>query len=334
MKVGAAGVDTWSVAWYVEPDDVAYDALEAMATVPAGRGARLLPDEVEGHRVGWFPAAGLAFAEGHPRPGGLAGAGDLVPAFERLDRALRDRGIHFTPGRSRGIPHGASRPVAASGFAGVRRLDLTVDLYFERGCDGLAALHGVSALPVPRVKKATVTEKGGRRLETVYYMGQSGRRLARWYDKGVESGKVGEGVLERGQLIRPEDQRRFAKDARLGLEHLQAPVLRGLFQKRFMPLWQASKGVSVASVDRIAVRLRELQEAGEITPGQAKAIAGHLVLQRAGAHLQAPRTVRADAALARRYGLVLAADDADEVDVDLHEVLEACLEAEAWYGDS
>lgn len=319
----AAGVDTWSLCWYVEPKSIAYDALEALAIQPAARG-RLVPEDVAGHRVGWFPSAGLCFAEGHPSPDGLAPADVLPEAFSRVVSGMADLGIHVTPSQSR-HRHGQERP--DPGFAGIRRLDLTADLSFDRPADGLATLAGVASLPLPRVQTGTRRQVGGRALETVYMYGRGGKRvLGRWYDKGVESG-----TAARGTLIRPEDQRRFAKDARLTLEALQGDMLKGLFHQRFYPLWKATEGVVVASLDRLGERLRQLQIDGHVSPAQAKAIAGSLILERADANMQSPAQRYRDRKLARDHGLVLAETQDEEVEVDLHEVLEAALSADDWY---
>ena len=171
----------------------------------------------------------------------------------------------------------------------------------------------------------TQTYRGSRgHVETVSLFGHGGRRmLGRWYDKNVEQGRLS----ERGRLIRPEDQRRYPASGRPPTEAITGDFVRGCFRRRFVPLWKATEGVIVASVLRLADRLRELVEAGDLTPGQAKAIAGHLVLDSANAHLQAPSTVRRDRANARNHGLVLADGSLDEVDVDLHAVLEAALES-------
>lgn len=327
--VKAAGVDTWSVCWYLQEGSKRHRAVEAMATERAPR-SRLIPEKIEGHRVGFFPGSRLLFAEGHPNPEGLAGSDQLVPAFDRLVEGLRDRGIEPPSYRSRPQAYGLGKETRAlgdSGFAGIRRLDSTVDLAFENPAEGLAALAGVAALPLPRVKTQVIREVGGRRVETVYFRGSSGKRvLGRWYDKGLESGRLG-----RGLHVRPEDQRRFPKEARLDLEAVASSTyVRDAFVRRFEPLWRAAKGVKVGGVMELAQRLAELQDEGEITPGEAKRIAGHLVLDAAEAQRQSSRQCRRDRADARRHGLVLADGVLDEVEVDLGDVLERALDSEAW----
>jgi hypothetical protein len=308
--------------------------MKALATEHGPR-SRLLPEKVAGHRVGWFPGSHLVFAEGHPvDDGGLARPDQLPGAAARIFEELHDRGVRLPAHRlapraklskDEGI---ITLPViGGTGFGGIRRLDSTVDLAFDDPAEGLAALAGVAALPLPRVKTQVIREVGGRRVETVYFRGSSGKRvLGRWYDKGLESGSAA-----RGLHVRPEDQRRFPKEARLDLEAVAAGTyVRDAFVRRFAPLWRAAKGVKVAGVMELAQRLAELQDEGLISPTEAKRIAGHLVLDAAQAQRQSLRQCQRDRADARRHGLVLADGVLDEVEVDLGEVLERALDAECW----
>lgn len=333
MPVTAAGVDTWSICWYLREDSSAHRAIEALATQPGER-SRLLPEAVAGHRVGWFPGARLVFAEGRPAGiEGLARTDDLPGVAKLLFDSLGDMGLRLPHWPSRPlagpVPGGVMRPfLGESGFAGIRRLDSTVDLEFESPAEGLAALAGVAALPVPRMKTTVKREVGGRRVETVYLNGSAGRTvLGRWYDKGIESGSH-----RRGLRVRPEDQRRFAKDARMPLEAVaDGSYVRGLFVRRFEPLWRASKGVKVGGVRDIAARAIELVETGDLSPGEAKAMLGRLVLDSAGGDaLQTRRQQQRDRALARNHGLVLADGVDDEVEVDLGEIIEEALDSSAW----
>lgn len=321
--IEAAGVDTWSVCWYVGDQTPACKALEALATEPGPR-SRLVPGEIEGHRVGWFPGTRMMFAEGHPRPDGLAGADELPGALDRVRRGLEAIGIETPDFQTRRQLPTGSRSV---GFGGVRRLDSTVDLRFENPLQGLCALAGVASLSMPRCKTKVMREAGGRRVETVYFHGYGGKRvLGRWYDKSVEAR---EGV--RGSWIRPEDQRRFSAEARPPIEALaDTSYVRDQFVRRFETLWSAAKGVKVGGVLELAKRLDELVGEGAISPTEAKRIAGHLVLDAAGCQNQKRSTLLNDRADARRHGLVLADGLFDEVEVDLGEVLERAMDAEAW----
>lgn len=325
--LAAAGVDTWSVCWYLGVDSPAQRAMEALATEPAPR-SRLIKDKIAGHRVGWFPGSRLLYAEGHPNAQGLCKADALPAAFDALNEDLADLGV-LPPACDLRPYHGPDgvRPSKGAGFAGVRRLDSAVDLAFQDPAEGLAALAGVAALPLPRVKTKVIREVGGRRIETVYFHGSAGKTvLGRWYDKGVESGDS-----RRGMHVRPEDQRRFAKDARLTVDAVaEGTYVRDAFVKRFEPLWKAAKGVKVAGVMELAQRLSELQDEGLISPAEAKRIAGHLVLDAAQAQRQSRAQCFRDRADARRHGLVLADGVLDEVEVDLGQVLERAMDSEAW----
>lgn len=328
--IEAAGVDTWSLCWYLEDDSPSCRAMEHLATERAAR-SLLLPDRVADHRVGWFPGSRLLFAEGHPAEhGGLCASDALPGAFERVLEGLQQQGIIPVRRSARGARkiYEGGRFGGGYGFGGVRRLDLTVDLSFgDDPLEGIAALAGVAALPMPRMKTKLMREAGGRRVETVWFHGHGGKRvLGRWYDKGIESGEA-----QRGAWVRPEDQRRYSVGSRLPLEAVaSATFARDAFVKRFEPLWKAARGVTVGGVIRLAEKLGELQEAGEITPGEAKRIAGHLLLDTADAHRQARSTVMGDRAAARKLGLVLADGVIDEVEVELEDVIERALDSSAW----
>ncbi len=322
----AAGVDTWSVCWYLTPGSRAARTIASMAG-PGVAGSQLLREPILDHRIGWFPDPGLLYAEGHPAPGGLARSEQLPAVLEQLRGELHDRGVQVPDWEQPLVmrPNGTRHPT--EGFGGVRRLDSTVDLGFDDPLEGMAALTGVAALSLPRVQTQIWREVGTNRVRTVYYRGYGGKRvLARCYDKGVESRTAGPGFW-----VRPEDQRRFVSGARPMVEAVASgPFIRNAFVKRFEPLWQAAKGVKVGGISKLAKKLDELQREGEITPTAAKRIAGHLVLDAFGVQHQGRSTRCRDRADARRLGLVLADGVLDEVEVDLGEILERALDSDAW----
>lgn len=332
--IAAAGVDTWSVCWYLRDQSAGWRAMEALATVPGPR-SRLIEEPIAGHRVGWFPGQGLLFAEGHPTEGRLTASQDLPAAFERVVEGLSDRGILAPSYRlaPRWKPRGTKQEplpvVGGTGFGGIRRLDSTVDLRFDEPLEGLAALAGVAALPVPRCKTEIVREAGGRRVETVYLLGPGGRKvLGRWYDKSVESR---EGA--RGTWVRPEDQRRYPANTRPPLEAVASTsYIRDQFVRRFEPLWRASKGVKVGGVLAIGKRLDELISEGELTPRQAELLAGYMVLDACGVEAGSRATRMRRRAELRNNGLVLSDGVLEEVEVDLGLLLEEAMDAEAWGG--
>jgi hypothetical protein len=319
VVVEQAGVDTWSPAWRVREGSAAERALTALASVPSKR-SRLLPEAIAGYRVGWFPRERLVFAEGHPG-GDALGCPDALPAeLDRLSTALSDYGLGLTT-----QPANWDRP-GSPGLVGVRRLDATCDLRFESTSEGLAVLSGVAALALPRLKQVLHREAGGPRVETVSYHGfTGGKKVARVYDKGVQAGSA-----PRAQLLRPEDQRRWGAGSRRTVEELSTGYVREKFRSRFLPLWKATKGVTVGSAVVLAEKLAAATDAGELTARQAESLAGYLVLEQAGASRLPARSRRRRRSFCRDMGLVLVDGSLEEVEVDLHEVLDQCLESDAW----
>jgi hypothetical protein len=317
-EVVQAGIDTWSIAWRVDRDGPAARALEALATVPVARG-RVIEESIAGHRVGWFPSACLAFAEGHPGGDRLGRADELHAVAKALQDAICDRGVPLPRQLA------AWDRAGSTGFVGVRRLDVTADLRFRSAGEGWAVLAGVAAMQLPRMKSATWRSARGQ-LETVAFYGHSGRKmLARMYDAGVRHGTAPPGFL-----LRPEDQRRWPSGHRRTLDELSPAYVREKWRGRFLPLWKATKGVTVGTPDAIAAKLDALVNEGAITNEMADKLAGYSIRSRAGLWSGNARTGRRRRADLRRCGLVLADDVMQEVEIDLHEVLEAAIEAEAW----
>lgn len=330
MIVEQAGVDTWSPAWYVREGDRAARALDALCNVRVPRGWAM-EELVAGHRVGWFPGAGLVWAEGHPG-GDRLGRGDELPdVLWRIEEELHDRGVPLDVGRTHhrwGGPRKSQLADRLPGFAGVRRLDVTADLRFSSGADGLAVLAGVFALGLPRSKCRPVFApgSGNRPLETVAFHGVDGRKmLARWYDKGVEAG-----IARRGELIRPEDQRRFTRQTRRAVEELTNSYVRAKFEQRFVPLWQASKGVTVGGPVAIAAKLDELVREGSITNEMADKLGGFMLREANGCWSGSRRTRYRRRADLREHGLVMADGVFSEIEVDLRHVLDELLASELW----
>lgn len=322
--VAQAGVDTWSPAWRIDPDSASGAWLDAAATVGSARG-RLLPQAIGGHRVGWNRSAGMLYAEGHPGGDALGFPDELPVALERLVGELNAAGVPLPDGRAATDVYGDR----FDGFLGVRRLDSTVDWWSKSGAEGAAVMAGCAALARswPRSKSAMWAAKG--RWETIALHGYGGgRMLGRIYDKGVESG-----VAPPGRLIRPENQQRFVQESRRAADELTSEWVAGKFKKRFAPLWRASKGVTVAGPIVIAERLREAVEAGEVTEAAAGALAGDLLMALAPPRtgkLLSPATRDRRRSMQRELGLVLADGVLQEVEVDLHDVLEEVMETDQW----
>jgi hypothetical protein len=319
VVVEQAGIDTWSPAWRIREGSPAERAFASLASVPSKR-SRLLPEPIGGYRVGWFPRERLVFAEGHPGGDVLGCPDDLPQELERLHASLLDYGLQLPAG----LAHW-DRP-GSIGLAGVRRLDATCDLRFDTTSEGLAVLTGVAAMALPRLKQVLHREAGGPRVETVSFHGHAGgKKVARLYDKGVQAG-----VAARGQLLRPEDQRRWGAGSRRAVEELSTGYVREKFRSRFLPLWKATKGVTVGTPTALATKLGPLLDAGEVTPAAARSMLGYIALEQAGLHQGPARTRRHLRARCRDFGLVLADGVLEEVEVDLHEVLDQCLDCDAW----
>lgn len=319
VTVAAAGVDTWSPCWWLEPHSAAARHLAALC--PGG----LYPEAIAGHRVGFY-GHGLLWAEGHPGGDRLGRPADLPGALDGLEAQLLEAGVPVPVGRRGEDAYGER----FEGFAGIRRLDSTVDLRTESSAEGLAIMAGIAAVArdLPRAKTDVWFGTDGR-VQTVALHGYSGGKLlGRVYDKGVETGEAA-----RGRWLRPEDQRRWPKAQRRGVEELTGHYVREKHHQRFAPLWRASKGVTVAGPIVLAEKLAELVDADELAPSRARTLAGFLFLDGVGARQGSARTVRALRRECREHGLVLADGVLQEVEVDLGEVLAAALEGAHWGAD-
>lgn len=294
------------------------------ATVPSARGSMLVPDPIGGHRVGVYPG-GLVFAEGHPAgPDALCPGRELVVRLLDLQEAIEAAGLPL-PKRERPFSYLGAE---SEGFAGLRRVDVTANMGFARGSEGVALLAGIAACMRDSPGHAEVRYGLDRAVETVYMRGYTGKRVnGRWYDKGLESLSA-----PRGALIRGEDQRRWDKASRRDPAELDGAALRSSFQRRFYPLYQAAKGVIVAGPMVVAEKLADAVAAGELTPGAARRFAGDVLFEAAGyTELGVSRsTAKRSRSARRKLGIVLADGLLQEVEVDVGAVLEVALESEAW----
>jgi hypothetical protein len=297
-----AGVDTARFLLRVrdERDQAAIGAL-------CEHGPSKLPDVAA--RAQWFPSWELLAVEGHPAEvlgrRGLAAGDELGRTFGVVRDVLRE---------SVGV-----RQVADVGLS---RVDCTATFRFERPADGWAVLTGLHALDAPRMKPGAI----GRPIETVEWRSAGGRRrLARAYDKGVESG-----TAPAGTLIRLEAQQRFRDQWRHPAHLWNSERVADEFGRRFAPLQASTEGGLVVASERVvAEQLRELVEAGRLTPNAASTLLGHMACESVG--IRRPnRTTRRHRAALRRLGLALALDgieDGDRVDVDLAAILDGALAA-------
>lgn len=310
-RVMDAGVDTWSTCWYADYDSAPVKHLRA-AGVYARGGSVVLPEPVGNYRVGVSLASNLIWAEGHPAPGRLASGDELPDELRRLELAMSERGVD----------------VGDADFAGVRRLDSTVDLRFDDPLAGIAVMAAVAHLQFPRIKTHVVREVGGPAVETVMLRGFAGKRiLGRMYDKGVESR-----TAPRGAWIRPEDQRRYQKETRRTIEGVTGAFVRERFTERFQPLWQRKGPVKVSGPTVLVGKIAEQLRDGDITPAQARRMAGYIALESWGCD-QGPRStshrIRREL---REAGLYVDAslEEEEPIEVDVSAILERAFDSDSW----
>ena len=304
-RVIAAGIDTWSPCWYAPPGSPLARALDALATEASGR-ARLLPEPVAGHRFGWFPDPRLVFAEGRAGGEALLPAPGVDEALARLCAALADLGIAAAPERC----------------AGLRRLDLAADLRTDSAVEGLALLEAVAAASFGAGKLAAY--RAERRVESVLIKSRAGRTLARLYDKGAQLG------APPGRRLRFEAQWRFPRAERPAPERLDGAELRGLFARRFKPLWQAAGGIRLAPGAGLVDRIAEAVADGRLAPSRARTLAGYLLLGAAGVPQGARRTTYELERESRELGLLASLSADADRSVDVATVLDECMAPPVW----
>ncbi|HET7054169.1 MAG TPA: hypothetical protein VFI09_09690 [Solirubrobacterales bacterium] len=305
-RVFAAGIDTWSPCWYAEPGSSLARALGALATESSGR-ARLLPEPLVGHRVGWFPDPCLVFAEGRAGGEALLPATALGAALAGLCRSLADLGIPAAPARC----------------AGLRRLDVAADLRTDSGAEGLALLELIAAGSFGAGKLAAY--RAERRTESVLMKTWAGRTLARVYDKGAQLG-----TAPAGRWLRFEAQWRFPREARPAPVALDAALLRERFARRFAPLWQAAGGLRFAPAASLSERIGEAVADGRLAPSRARTLAGYLLLGAAGIPQGARRTTYELDRECRELGLLASLSADANRCVDVATVLDECMTPGVW----
>src|SRR3954463_11751825 len=314
----AAGVDTWSPAWRVPVDSPAWQVLDSYPSVPSAKGGKLFAGRIAEHRVMFWPGSGLLKAEGHPVPGGLAPAAALPGALDRLVGALDVAGIPV-PTR----PRRFRRHRESHGFAGVRRLAVTVDLATEHGYEGRELLSAWEVAARSSGRFAPRYHRPGHPGDTVYSAGSAGVE-SRCYDKGA-----GSGTAAPGRLIRPEAQWRF-RDLTSPLESEAASPewLRDRFAKRF---GQSYRGrIVVGNMSELGQKLDAEVRSGNLTAKQARAIAGYIVMEPFGLAGVPARTRRHLAAEARRFGFHLVDGVLEPIEVDLGAVLDEAERLDVW----
>lgn len=198
--------------------------------------------------VGAYPGASLLYIEGRAR------------ALQKRDE--QDHGL----GRPRDLPVteggvledlGALLGKTPRAAGGIRRIDLTGELLFERGEHGQELLELLDGLHVARLRTAPVREVGGPGVETAYWR-TALRNVPKFraYDKGVESG-----TAPRGERIRLERQVRHSKGTRPSLAQWLTRDLGDLYA-RPLRAW-LDNGVAAGTPEQL---MAVLTDAGEIWP--------------------------------------------------------------------
>lgn len=317
----AAGIDTWSVGWYLRPDSSAEKAIKALATDRVKR-FTALPDQVEDHKVLYDPNHRFLVAEGHPSQDGLAPVDPelLLAVQEAVADGLDSLGI--------GVPREVSpfdRP-GSPGSAGVRRLDLAVDVEGD-GQEGTALLAGVAAVEPPgRLRSVVHRSATGNRVETISWQGGRGK-VSRVYDKGVE-----QLTHSPGERVRFEDQRRYPAGARPLVEDLSAGYARAMFRMRFGALQKATKGVVVTSQAHAIQVVQELVDEGTLSATEAVKVIGYLVIEQSGVDVNLSRSTEwRFRKMAREAGVVMTSCDLEqELRIDLGDRVEDVLSSAEW----
>ena len=220
-----------------------------------------------------------------------------------------------------GSPLGA--PIASVPSAGLRRLDVAVDLCTDSAAEGLALLECVGAAPLGAGKLAAY--RAERCVESVLIKSRAGRTLARVYDKGAESGRA-----PRGRWLRLEAQWRLPRGARIGLAELDSALLQERFKRRFEGLWQAAGGFRLGGLEAVTERISDAVASGQLQPSRARSVAGYLLLRSAGVCQGADRTAYELERECRELGLSVSLLQAPERRVDVAAVLDECLAPEVW----
>jgi hypothetical protein len=318
LTATACGVDTWAPSWRVSPDSSLAQRYAQRATLPSAKGGLLVPERVAGHRLIFWPASGLLKAEGHPAARGLAPVASLPDALVRLQRGMAAEGMPVPAGVRR-----FRRFRESEGFAGLRRLDLTVDLRASDRVEGRAVLRAVEAAARNSGLHAPTYGRRGKPGHTVYVAGETGVQ-SRFYDKGAESGQAAP-----YRWIRPEAQWRFRDlSAPLDTELCDPVWMREQFAKRWGPAFRGR--IVVGDMSELGRELARAVREGRLEPGEARRIAGYLVMAPFGLDGVPERTARRLRTEAGKFGFHLVDGVLEPIEVDLGEVLAEAERPELW----
>jgi hypothetical protein len=266
-KIFTRGLDTVSLAWRGQGSSRLMSTVLDRPSFRSGRGVVLADTPPSGMRVMAWPEHGLVAAEG--RLGAILDddrrSYRLAPTASLLDaeRAMRAQMLELTGHQPDGDDD-----------CEVRRYDLTSEAHFDHPAEGRAFLRALGGMCPPRYKLMKVEVAEG--VETVYVITpKRARKIARAYDKGVESGShpAGERVRFEAQLRPPTAQRhRPAVLARRDL--------RRDFGRTLAPFLVGSE-ITVSTPDTAVRHLAGQMLEGKLRPARAERLVGSIGLLRA-----------------------------------------------------
>lgn len=310
----ASGLDTCSLAFRPESEDF-FDALLAQPHVPTAGGGVVFREKGPGEtKLGAHPAYGTVWWEG------------------RLDALLSDRreAWGLRPKLDLGAAERAAR-MALSDLADhwldvdgeTRRFDLTAELSFDRGPDGLAFLRTVAGMCPPRRKTAVWRGQDGQPQSVYFRQPRSGVVTERVYDKGVESGSHAP-----GERIRLEAQRRPVKRQRVRPGHLATMDMSAEFGRSLMP-YLGAENVTAAGADGATAHLAGMAAREEISIAKAERMIGTIALLRLGGRAIYPceRQQRRRLADLREAGIALDEELPATAVVPVGELLRSAVES-------
>jgi hypothetical protein len=321
-----AGIDTISAAWYVDSQARVDAFFSSYRPRRAALGAEILPDKIEGMTVGWYPAHRLVWCEGTDPDHHLRTTGSATRVIDAVEGTLRDMGLPSDFDRT--LPNGWNASPVAPGRAGLRRADATCTVRAPDGMTGLMLITALAAAQRAAGAKSKVHFSKGGQPETVYKTTSSGATITRIYDKGIEAG-----IADRGVLIRMEAQRRYQSGVRPLVEELAASYPRDLFHKRFAQLVRASKGIKLSGPHHTVQELIDRVDAGVLKPDHAEKLMGFVIGQAVtGGEAWGLSETTAWRRARDLRSLGISYDDGvlDQVEVDVHAVLEEVLESDLW----
>lgn len=262
VKKCPPGIDTVGLVWSGQGGSALLSRIESadVETVPYRRGLLVTSSGPSGARVMAWPQFGAVKVEGR-----LAALADRSADSHRLatrdELASAERLFRWELRELLGVE--------PEGRAGASRFDLTAELELsDKG--GQAVLKALRGLALPGYVTRSATEAGGVVREVGIHTARAFRKVARGYDKGVESGSH-----PAGERFRFEAQNRAKTALRRTPAELAGSDLRHEFGRMLSPFLKAERLV-VAGTGGAVEELARQVAAGELTEARAERLAGSL----------------------------------------------------------